>query len=100
MRKNSRLSLFLLVFTCFGVFLLLCANRPSLDVSEGRLPSAKPVSVQSPSEGKEECGSEWDRPAGERTTQDRERGMWRIDAGRSPVQFTGWGKVLALPHHH
>lgn len=55
--------------------MLLFANRPSLDVPERRLPPTKPVSVQGPGEGEEECGSEWDRPAGERTTQDRERGM-------------------------
>lgn len=64
----------MLVFTCLGVFLLVCANRPSLDVPEGRLPPAKSVSVQGPGEGKEECGGEWDRPSGERTAQDRERG--------------------------
>lgn len=29
----------------FAKGLLLCANRPSLDVAEGWLPSAKPVSV-------------------------------------------------------
>lgn len=57
-----------------SVFCSLCTNRPSLDVSEGWLPQAKPVSVQGPSEGKEECGCKWDRLAGERTTQDRERG--------------------------
>lgn len=65
----------MLVFTCSGVFLLLCANRPSLDVPEGRLPPAKPVSVQGPSEGEEERGREWHRSAGECPTQDRERGM-------------------------
>lgn len=75
--------------------MLLCANRPRLDVPEGRLPSAKPVSIQSPSEGKEERGSERDRPAGERTPQDRERGRWRTDAGKLPVQV-----VFALVQHH
>lgn len=71
----------MLVFTCSGVFLLLCANRPSPDVPEGRLPPAKPVSVQSPGEGEEERGREWHRPSGECTTQDRERGTWGTDAG-------------------
>lgn len=85
--------------------MLLCANRPRLDVPEGRLPSAKPVSIQSPSEGKEERGGERDRPAGERTPQDRERGRWRTDAGKLPVQFPTWGLVggkvvLALVQHH
>ncbi len=61
------------VVVCEGLlFVLLCANRPRLDVPEGRLPPTKPVSLQSPSEGKEECGSERDRPAGECSTQDRE----------------------------
>lgn len=63
--------------SCVGfelLALLLGSNRPSLDVAERRLQPAKPVSVQGPSEGKEERGSQWHRPAGERTTQDRERG--------------------------
>ena len=60
---------FLHYFACYIV------NRPSLDVPEGGLPATEPVSVQGPSEGKEECGSEWDRPAGECTPQDRERGV-------------------------
>lgn len=68
------LSLFVLL-GLFSRFFSLCANRPSLDVPEGGLPAAKPVSVQGSSEGKEECGSERHRPAGERTTQDRERGI-------------------------
>lgn len=45
-------------FTSLGVFLLLHTNRPRPDVPEGRLPPTKPVSIQSPSEGKEECGGE------------------------------------------
>lgn len=71
-----------LLLLCVGFHMLrekfifsLLSNRPSFDVPEGRLPPAKPGGVQGPGEGKEECGSEWDRPAGERTTQDRERGV-------------------------
>lgn len=37
---------------------LASSHRPSVDVTERRLPSAKPVSVQGPSEGEEECGGE------------------------------------------
>lgn len=51
------------------------ANRPSVDIPEGRLPPTKQVGVQGPSEGEEECGGKWDRPAGEHSAQDRERGM-------------------------
>lgn len=53
------------------------ANRPSPDVPEGQLPSPEPVGLQSSGEGKEERCGEWDRPAGERAPQDRERGTWR-----------------------
>lgn len=65
----------MLVFTGKSSFSPCFSNRPSFDVPEGWLPPAKPGGVQGPGEGKEECGSEWDRPAGERTTQDRERGV-------------------------
>lgn len=66
-------------------------NRPSPDVPEGRLPPAKPVSLQGPGEGEEECGGERDWPAGERPAQDRERGTWRTGAG-SPQSSDGGGK--------
>lgn len=66
---------------CVGLHapLPLGANRPSPDVPEGQLPSAKPAGLQSTSEGKEERCGERNRPAGERASQDRERGMWRGD---------------------
>lgn len=67
-----RIGFFVVCLFVSNPYECFCANRPSLDVPKGRLPSAKPVSVQGPSEGKEVSGSEWDRPAGERTTQDRE----------------------------